>query len=393
MFDTRGQSAGSRLLYANGVLNDYTSETSFTQKFFYTMSQKSQNNTIQRTPEVGLYPNYISGLIHADGSFFISVSRNAKSKFGVRFVPKFSLTLHSSSIDTLKKVRAYFGGSGYIAVNKTKDSGELVISTLTNLETFVIPHFFKYPVFGRKQQAFHGFVNVVLDLKRKNHHVYQNWLTLLKVSLALNPTPTSDQRREKWEQRLLLKRQDLFVNVDEHPYFQVGAQAFERTSKPFLLTDQFIVGLIDGDGSFNVSFHAHAKLRFEMQITGDRSQETLFRQIQQRLGCGFLRVEHRKNVLKYQVIGGKQIAKYVLPFMAGDGLELHTEKKKHYDIFKHVLEVYVLGKDFIKTRDFLDIVELSYNMNFEGKRRKLTKEEYLAKYTADIAGLDTQRVR
>ena len=58
---------------------------------------------------MNMNPNYISGLVQADGSFFVNLEkRGAKqSKFGVRLRPKFSLTLHINSIQTLQLVNAY----------------------------------------------------------------------------------------------------------------------------------------------------------------------------------------------------------------------------------------------------------------------------------------------
>ena len=52
-------------------------------------------------------PNYISGLILADGSFFVSLEKRVKSKHGVRFRPKFSLTLYDDvyGANTLKLVQ------------------------------------------------------------------------------------------------------------------------------------------------------------------------------------------------------------------------------------------------------------------------------------------------
>lgn len=39
-------------------------------------------------------PNYLSGLVQADGSFFVSFEKRPSSKNGLRFRPKFCLTLH-----------------------------------------------------------------------------------------------------------------------------------------------------------------------------------------------------------------------------------------------------------------------------------------------------------
>lgn len=56
--------------------------------------------------------------------------------------------------------------------------------------------------------------------------------------------------------------------------------------------------------------------------------------------------------------------------------QLHSVKSEHFSIFKQVLNLVNL-KEHQTNKGFLNIVNLAYNMNLEGKRRKLTKEEYL----------------
>ena len=59
-----------------------------------------------------------------------------------------------------------------------------------------------------------------------------------------------------------------------------------------------------------------------------------------------------------------------------DKYRLHTNKQQHYNIFKEVGEM-IKENRHKSEEDFNKIIELAYNMNKEGKRRRLTKEEYL----------------
>jgi len=43
-------------------------------------------------------PNYISGLVQADGSFFVTISKNPKSKYGLRIRATFTITQNLDSI-------------------------------------------------------------------------------------------------------------------------------------------------------------------------------------------------------------------------------------------------------------------------------------------------------
>lgn len=55
---------------------------------------------------------------------------------------------------------------------------------------------------------------------------------------------------------------------------------------------------------------------------------------------------------------------------------LHTQKKEHYQIWKQVC-LTIRDEPKLTKKSLLNLVELSYNMNKEGKRRKLTKDQYI----------------
>jgi hypothetical protein len=54
---------------------------------------------------------------------------------------------------------------------------------------------------------------------------------------------------------------------------------------------------------------------------------------------------------------------------------LHSVKSEHFSIFEQVINLVNL-KEHQTDKGFIKIVNLAYNMNLEGKRRKLSKEEY-----------------
>lgn len=133
-----------------------------------------------------MHPNYISGLVQADGSFFVCFEQRAKSKHGLRFRPKFSLTLHISSLETLSMVQHFFNGSGKIYMNKKKEAAELVIDNLDQLLAHVIPHFHNYPLYSTKLYALKGFETVVQGLKAREHYTLEGLVKLVNLSIGLN---------------------------------------------------------------------------------------------------------------------------------------------------------------------------------------------------------------
>jgi hypothetical protein len=59
---------------------------------------------------------------------------------------------------------------------------------------------------------------------------------------------------------------------------------------------------------------------------------------------------------------------------------LHTEKAKHYLLFRKSLLIIYDNFRNLSTERALEIVDDVYDSNFLGKRRFLTKDKYLEKY-------------
>ena len=115
-------------------------------------------------------PNFVSGLVQADGYFFIAFEKRKKSKYGLRVRPKCSLTLDLASRSALEAVQEFFKGIGKIYENTKKHSAELAIDSLDQLRTIIIPHFYQYPLYGTKQHAFLVFVDIVNIIQNKEHY-------------------------------------------------------------------------------------------------------------------------------------------------------------------------------------------------------------------------------
>jgi len=56
----------------------------------------------------------------------------------------------------------------------------------------------------------------------------------------------------------------------------------------------------------------------------------------------------------------------------------NTQKGEHYKTIIEVSEI-IKSKGYKSDADFLNIIELAYDSNKLGKRRKFTKEEFIAR--------------
>jgi hypothetical protein len=139
------------------------------------------NLTVVKTE---LSPFYISGLIQADGSFFVGLGfsksfRASQSKGStplilsasdILFSPTLTLTLLATPANSnllkgcprrpLRPVRAilsinaFFNNCGYLVNNPAKSAIEWRVTSIKNLKTYIFPHFLNYPLFGLKYRAF-----------------------------------------------------------------------------------------------------------------------------------------------------------------------------------------------------------------------------------------------
>jgi LAGLIDADG endonuclease len=307
------------------------------------LNVKNCNQLIEKHKK-NMNPNYISGLIQADGSFFVAREKRSSKSSSIRLRPKLSLTLHLNSIQALQGVNEYFNNVGKIYTSHKKQAAELVISSPAALVTHIIPHFNKYPLYVGKQSAFMNWSRIVIGLQAGEHYDETKNKDLLSLSLSLNK------------------------DLDKRTYPSSGT-----------VTDQFIIGLVDGDGCFNINFLAEGELSFGFHITGGLEQRELFNLVKSKLGCGSVK-QKATGTLRYQVSSFQDMCSKVIPFMSQ--YEFHTYKSTHFSIFKDVAKLVMEGQHR-HLNGLLHIIDKAYDMNLKGKRRRLTKQDYINKYLVD----------
>lgn len=309
-----------------------------------------------------LSPDYISGLAQTDGSFFCSVVISTKHRFGLQFRPKFTLTADLDSKYVLDNIAQYFC-CGKVTTNLKTHSAEYVVEKLENLKNIIIPHFLNYPVFCAKLHAFKLFKQIVSILSTKDNRTIEGRIELLKMALSMNITTN----RSKDRINLLFS----LLGVSDTKDIEFIENTITNITSP--ITDNNIAGIIDGDGSFYVSFNQNGSIKTGFSITGDKDSRPLLEGIQEKFkGIGSIK-KGSKNELVYTITGLNQIIDVLIPFI--DQNPLFSERALHYEKFKTV-SLILKGEQPLTTESKLKIVELAYDMNKKGKRRSLSKTEY-----------------
>lgn len=140
-----------------------------------------------------------------------------------------------------------------------------------------------------------------------------------------------------------------------------------------VINNTFIAGFIDGDGSFSVAFNNNGTQDLRVSIVGSVSIRPLLEYLKTTLSIGSINITKNNTVVRWIIGGGNQIRNVLRFFM--DKELLHTEKSVHYSIFREVC--FILATRNVTLKDRLRVVDLAYNINKGGKRRKISKKEYL----------------
>ena len=306
---------------------------------------------------------YISGLTQADGSFFCSVIISPKHRFGIQFRPKFTITADLDSKYVLDSIQSFFN-CGNVTVNNKNHTAEFEVVRIEELYNIIIPHFLNYPVFCAKLHAFNLFQEIVNALFNKDKRTIEGRVELLKLALSMNTTTNRTEERIDSLYSLLGVTDPgdkvLFLN--------------DKTELTSPLSNEHISGIIDGDGSFFISFLKNGEIKTGFNITSDKASKSLLESIKKQLkNIGSIH-EGSKNELVYTVNGLNQINDVLIPFM--DNNPIFSERALHYEKFKTV-SLKLNNEKPLTLDSKLQIVELCYDMNKKGKHRNLSKTQYI----------------
>jgi hypothetical protein len=309
-----------------------------------------------------LTPYYIAGLTQTDGS--ISCGIVISNNNNIAFVPSFNITTDLDSKYVLESIQKYFG-CGRIQININNNSVDFIVTVRSDLINIIIPFFKEYSLFGPKLHAFKLFIKIVETLKDGPRSLTaENKKELVILALSMNKTTfRKEERLEDIKIALGMKKEDKLSLI---PNTEISVE--------HELKDGTIAGIIDGDGSFWVSFSAIGQIRTGFSITADVDSVPLLKAIKNRFNNVGSILSKKFTYSTYYVHGMNQIVDTIIPFM--DNNPIFSERANHYKIFKEVSFI-LYNKKPLNLDDKLFIIDLAYDSNKKGKRRRISKEEYI----------------
>lgn len=143
------------------------------------------------------------------------------------------------------------------------------------------------------------------------------------------------------------------------------------------LHPQYVVGFVDGEGSFHVAIYKDKLMRIGIKVIPEFhvSQWVTSRSVLDRLcdhfGCGYVKANHARSqkdtTYVYVVRNREDLLNNVIPFFQRN--ELQTERRKDFKFFAQIVQM--MGDDKHRDKSGLrKILDLAYQMNQGGAYRK-----------------------
>ncbi len=144
----------------------------------------------------------------------------------------------------------------------------------------------------------------------------------------------------------------------------------------------FVVGFVDGEGSFHVALYRDSRMKTGWKVIPEFhvSQRSSSRSVLDRLArffqCGYVKPNHKTNprdlTYVFVVRNRDELLRKIIPFF--DKYSLQTEKQKDFKLFKKIV-LMMIEKKHQDSKGIQKIIKIAYQMNGSGRYRKQTLDE------------------
>ncbi len=154
-------------------------------------------------------------------------------------------------------------------------------------------------------------------------------------------------------------------------YTPTSLTKFERN------VPEYITGYVDGEGCFTVTFNMKPKalLGWELRPSFSVSQNEDRRQVldimKMYFGCGYIRRDYSDKTVKFEVRDHSDLMRKVIPHF--QKYPLLSAKQKDFELFQRICGL-VEVKSHLQKDGFIQILNLAYQMNGSGKRKRKYEE-------------------
>ncbi len=151
---------------------------------------RSNNLTSGENQQERLNPYWLVGFTDGEGCFSISIFRNKSLKFGYQVFPEFVLTQGARSLETLEKVKVFFG-CGRIYENRRYDNHReplyrYCVRNKNDLLDNICPFFDKYSLQTAKKNDYELFKQGLAMIRDGEHLTESGFTKLQEIASKMN---------------------------------------------------------------------------------------------------------------------------------------------------------------------------------------------------------------
>ena len=131
-----------------------------------------------------LSPQWVSGFVDGEGTFYVGINKNPTMKIGYQVLPEFRIVQHKRDIKLLHVLKQFFGCG--VVRNNHDDRFELRIRKMEMIEKTVIPFFEANPLHTQKRFDFLKFRDVVLLMSKNEHLTIPGLIKIIDIASGMN---------------------------------------------------------------------------------------------------------------------------------------------------------------------------------------------------------------
>ena len=239
----------------------------------------------------------------------------------IRPVPIFNITQSKIEFDLFIEIQKKLG------IGKVYNNRQNVIFVVKSIDEIIevlLPLFDKYPLKGSKLVGYNIFKTVALMIKEKKHLTLEGLIQILNLSYFMNKETSlrTDESKEILVNKLIEKYGELPTVLDI-----VLANNITNNKEP--LTLEFVRGLIDGDGSFNVSFvTTRRRINVNFTVVCELSSISVLNDLVDFFSCGTV-YKLQSNAARYQVQNVEDMLDKIYPKLKD--IKFNTIKQNHFE--------------------------------------------------------------
>lgn len=242
-------------------------------------------------------PNWVSGFVDGEGSFYVKISNKDQVSF------RFLVTQHTRDAELLKNLIIFFKCGYYLSRSNSIIHGDFFVTKSEDIILKILPFFKKFPIQGNKLKDFLDFKKAV-ELKgggNSTNLTIENMEKIKQIKQGMNKERISDDNEKKTSPDFYISSRNPLNNkgfLNKRHYTTTPIISKEQADQtPFL---EWLAGLIDGDGQFQITKKGFSSLKIVMGI----KDKYILYELKHKYG-GFIKPISGSNSLKYKLQNSK----------------------------------------------------------------------------------------